>query len=106
MTDHVWEIEEVDGGPAGVSDFWICRVCGSSGGLAWDSKKPPTGGFFFAGHNHKGLCTSDCAETKMRIDRYKASPLYRQTLFNWQYGHAVAALHILEKRQGVGGNWQ
>jgi hypothetical protein len=35
MKPHAWEVEEVDGGPVGVDDFWICHQCGASGGPVW-----------------------------------------------------------------------
>jgi len=34
MTTHTWAIEEIDGGPVGVGDFWHCTTCGVSGGPA------------------------------------------------------------------------
>lgn len=39
MKSHAWSIERVDGGPAGVEEFWQCPDCGACGGLA--VAKPP-----------------------------------------------------------------
>ena len=35
MTAHTWVSEAIDGGSVGVSDFWVCSVCGASGGPCW-----------------------------------------------------------------------
>lgn len=43
MTEHKWEIEEVDGQHLGVGYFYRCNGCGASGGpKLWPNKDGST----------------------------------------------------------------
>lgn len=33
MTPHSWFIEDIDGGPLGPLDHWMCSRCGAHGGI-------------------------------------------------------------------------
>lgn len=70
---HKWETEEIDGGPVGCDDFWICHVCGASGGpVMYDKDGPrpgPTMGPFLAGAN-LDLSKDDCDEAKQQIQDF------------------------------------
>lgn len=65
MIEHDWEIETIDGGPAGVADFYKCKNCFASGGpVGWNWRKRP----FLAG---EGLQLSqDCSEAVRQIQEY------------------------------------
>lgn len=84
--EHTWEVENIDGGPVGDADFWICRRCGASGGpvdkwtfnkstdtsigMSWvcvTSKRAPTP--FLAGEFL--LLSDDCDAAKLAIANYK-----------------------------------
>lgn len=74
MKAHKWEIEEVDGGPVGTEDFWICRQCGASGGPVCytDGTKhepPPSFEPFLADGSGLKL-THDCEESLKMIQDY------------------------------------
>ena len=57
--EHTWTIEEIDGGPVGCDDFWICVPCGASGAPVWYDfhegkavpRPAPSMGIFFAGYS-------------------------------------------------------
>ncbi len=65
MEEHIWGIEEVDGGLLGICDFYICHQCGASGGPVWPGKSPPTFAPFLA--DGSGY---DCAEAKRQIESH------------------------------------
>lgn len=102
MRDHDWRVEEVDGGPLGTGEFWKCAGCGLSGGFVLPSSmrrwKP-----FLAGHPDVPFPAEDCDAAKEAVAAYRASPEYRQRLFDWQLGDAWRVLHLLEESHGVGG---
>lgn len=82
MTEHKWEIEEVNGGHLGIDDFWKCNQCGASGGpvtrfktasenkmVAVETDKPFLNPFFADG---SGLeLTHNCDESKKLIAAYQ-----------------------------------
>lgn len=71
MTEHKWEIEEVDGGHVGFGDFWKCHACGASGGPdLHNGKKSPTLHPFFGDGGGLEL-TLDCDESKKLIAAYQ-----------------------------------
>lgn len=70
---HAWQVEEIDGGPVGFGDFWICHECGASGGPYWSDDKLPTRAFL-AGPALP-LSALDCDAAKLVVDAYKSEGL-------------------------------
>jgi hypothetical protein len=67
---HLWTTEEVDGGPVGKDDFYICQSCGASGGPVIGNEPPPTMAPFLAG---PALQVSvDCNRAKEQIAAYRS----------------------------------
>lgn len=71
MTQHVWETENVDGGSVGCADFWVCRRCGASGGVAWPGKPQCWEPFYADGSGVK--VSTDCDEAKRQIAEHVAT---------------------------------
>lgn len=70
LLPHHWETEEVDGGPAGVSDFYLCRQCGASGGPAGFGGEVPRFPPFLAGQPEDSI-SLDCNIAKRQIERLR-----------------------------------
>ena len=75
---HKWETEEIDGGPVGVDDFWICHACGASGGPVMYRKDGldvvPTMDPFLAGPALD--LSDDCDEAKQQIQDFITSDVH------------------------------
>lgn len=78
MKPHSWEVEEVDGGPVGVNDCWICHQCGASGGPVWYNEKGqqpgPSMNPFLAGPGIR--LSEDCDEAKQQIQDFINSDVH------------------------------
>jgi len=74
MKPHNWEVEEVDGGPIGIGEFWICHACGASAGpVAWFvSSKSKRWSDFLAGVS-LAISNDDCDAAKQTIEKYRAT---------------------------------
>jgi hypothetical protein len=81
MAPHPWVTEEIDGGPIGIGLFWICPVCGASGGPVFPGLNPwPP---FIAG---LGLQVSaDCEEAQAEIRIYTEKKI-EALQSKWQVG--------------------
>lgn len=70
---HLWEMEEVDGGPVGVNDFWRCKQCDAAGGPVWYYKDGPrkkdNDWVFYADGSGLQL-TADCVESAALIQAH------------------------------------
>lgn len=66
MKPHSWKVEKVDGGALGAIDFWVCPVCGASGGGFIPQGRPRRS--FLAGPA-KSL-SKDCDEARTQIREY------------------------------------
>ncbi len=76
---HKWDVEEIDGGYVGCGDFWICHVCGASGGPVCYTKggqqgDPPSMGPFLAGFSLE--LSGDCDEAKQQIQDFIKSDMH------------------------------
>ena len=75
---HKWDVEEIDGGPVGCDDFWICHQCGASGGPVWYTESgrgdPPSMGPFLAGPALD--LSDDCDEAKQQIQDFIKSDVH------------------------------
>lgn len=71
LTPHQWDIQEIDGGPMGVSDFYICRQCGASGGphLGRPGGEVPSFPPFLAGV--EATISIDCTIAKRQIEELR-----------------------------------
>lgn len=77
MKAHTWEVEEVDGGPVGTGEFWICRSCGLSGGpILGPHDTKPRWKPFLAGEGLSVRFSEDCDIAKREVETYKSSPEY------------------------------
>lgn len=68
LKSHTWEVEEVDGGPVGVGEFWICRPCGASGGPVFGQPEEPHWVPFLAGEDLH--LSYDCEVAKLQVDEH------------------------------------
>jgi hypothetical protein len=70
VSEHIWITEEIDGGALGTSDFWLCSVCGASGGPVWyDHQDKPKRAPFLAGPALP--LSQNCEEAKKQIAEYR-----------------------------------
>ena len=69
MREHTWIVEEIDGGPLGIGDFWKCSVCGASGGPTLFVEKHPPPRPFLAGEGIK--LSLDCDEAAEQIKLHR-----------------------------------
>ncbi len=70
---HLWEIEEVDGGMSGVSDFWRGRRCDAAGGPGWlgPGRAPePRGDWVFYADGSGLQLTGNCEESAALIQAH------------------------------------
>ena len=73
VNTHKWEIEEIDGGAVGIEDFWICKGCGASGGVAWSTfggNPSPPRHAFLAGANGLEVDNFHCKKAKAQIEEF------------------------------------
>lgn len=92
MTEHVWEIEEVNGGHLGAEDFYICRRCGASGGPVVFGA-PPTFVPFYADGSQLEV-SDDCEEALKQIIAHKK--IWRRPI-TW----ADVTFNIIKKEQAA-----
>ena len=98
MLPHDWIVEEVDGGPIGVEDFWICRRCKASGGLAYSTPQPFVNGRI----NALWDLPDDCEEAARLIEKYwsiRNVAVYGGSFDPTTWGHVVSAINLLMNNQ-------
>jgi hypothetical protein len=87
MKEHVWEVEEIDGGPVGIEEFWICRACGASGGPTITGQTPGKWIFYASGFHADQKLPEDCDAAAKIIAGFK-----KETVLE-------AMLNSIEKRR-------
>lgn len=106
MLQHDWVIEEVDGGAIGVEDFWICRRCGASGGLAYCLAPgfPPSIAKPFVNGKIGGPMDlpDDCEVAAELIEKYWATKtvgVYGGSFNPVTWGHVIAVINLFLTHQ-------
>lgn len=82
MKEHTWIVQEIDGGPIGIGEFWLCSTCGASAGHLGFHETPETGRLpgrkgrlsrvFLAGPSL--TLSEDCEESSRLITEYHKQP--------------------------------
>lgn len=106
MLPHDWIVEEVDGGTLGVEDFWVCRRCGASGGMAYCLTQglPPSIPTPFVNGRIGGPwdLPDDCEEAARLIKKYwdiRNVAIYGGSFDPVTWGHVVSTITFFLNNQ-------
>lgn len=101
MVYHDWVVEEVDCGSLGTEDFWVCRGCGASGGLAYylTTGLPPSIPHPFINEKIGGPLElpEDCEESIRLIQDYRAAKtvgVYGGSFNPVTWGHVASVVNF------------
>ena len=108
MKKHNWQVEQIDGGHLGVSDFWKCHDCGASGGPTWairGNEGPPAWEPFLAGEGRRLKLPNpeDCDDVKQRIIAHKNTEDYQSRLISERRYYGEDLFQELKRFEVEGG---